>query len=173
MNLLEARALALATASAHRLPDGVVFVDDQTVTMATGWVFFYQSETFARTGDLLHAYVGSGGILVTKTGAVHELGSARPLEWYLDNFAATGDPSHRPGRVLELISVERPRTHEALMVLRRHLGLPLDDARRTLVAASTGDPPTVRTDSPEAAVALKRDLLACGVVAHQLPELAE
>ena len=60
----------------HRDPD-VVVVEDETRVTDYGWVFFYQTERYLRTGELGAMLVGNGPILVLRDGSVHRLPSNR------------------------------------------------------------------------------------------------
>lgn len=45
-----------------------------------GWVFFFNTADFVRTGNLMYALGGNGPLLVTHEGVLHELPSAIPWE---------------------------------------------------------------------------------------------
>ena len=56
-------------------------VDSATMERSYGWVFFYNTRSYLETGDPRQALAGNSPIVVLKaTGAVHELGTALPLE---------------------------------------------------------------------------------------------
>jgi len=173
MTYEEARAAVTSYLGTLRVSDGAVILDEATIELPYGRVFFYQSETFARTGDPLRAYAGNGGILVlNESGQLHAFGSAKPTEWYLANFEASGDPSLVPGAVVELASADLDRSADAVRLLRSRLDLPLGELRSVLVAAASGSSPTLRTRSPAEARQLLDELAVVGVTGRQLPELA-
>lgn len=51
-----------------------------TREIALGWVFFFNTADFVRTGDPTSALAGNGPLLVTRNGAIHQLPSAIPWE---------------------------------------------------------------------------------------------
>lgn len=55
---------------------------------AVGWVFFYNTEEFVRTGDIVHALGGNAPILVDRRdGTVHVTGStACPTEHWIEAY---------------------------------------------------------------------------------------
>ncbi|KYG01772.1 hypothetical protein BE21_56135 [Sorangium cellulosum] len=58
---------------------GVVILDEKTIEKPYGWVLFYNSRLYVETGELIHSLIGGGPIVVlSETGEVVELGSARP-----------------------------------------------------------------------------------------------
>ena len=94
-----AAARALAEAEIHAPgypadpdPADLVIVDDATLERPYGWVFSYDSRRHQQTGAFEDMLLGNVPILVTRSGAVHVLGTAHSVEWYLTNFEATGDP---------------------------------------------------------------------------------
>lgn len=170
IDVAEARRLVASYVSGLQLADGAAILDEQTVVLPYGWVFYYQSETFARTRNLFASYVGSGGVLVeASSGRLFELGSARPLEWHLRNFEETGDPFLALGTELELMDAELSDRKEAVGALRRVLGLPIAEAGRILDLAASGARPVLSTASAEVAEALKTDLLRLGITARRIP----
>jgi hypothetical protein len=55
-------------------------LSESTVEIRQGWIFFYNSAEFVKSGDMLDALAGNGPILVTREGVIHELPSAIPWE---------------------------------------------------------------------------------------------
>nr|WP_315261187.1 YrhB domain-containing protein [uncultured Duganella sp.] len=53
---------------------------EETRTIELGWVFFYNSSNFVRTGDIKFALAGNGSLLVTKDGQISCLPTASPWE---------------------------------------------------------------------------------------------
>jgi hypothetical protein len=71
----------------------VVIVEDATVQIEGGWVFYCQSKKFIETGDSMNMLVGDGPIIVSSSdGALHVTGSAHPPEFYIENFQKYGSP---------------------------------------------------------------------------------
>ncbi|WP_332746152.1 YrhB domain-containing protein [Hydrogenophaga sp.] len=71
----EATALVQSTVNQLASAAGDVFLiqPEFTVEVANGWVFFYNSEEFVRTGEPSAALAGNGPIFVTLEGKVHAL----------------------------------------------------------------------------------------------------
>jgi hypothetical protein len=85
----EARALALSYVRNREAEAGcdLVLLDSKTIEKGFGWVFFYDSKEHAETGDFRYALAGNAPVVVTRTdGAIHETGTALPLEKYLERF---------------------------------------------------------------------------------------
>ncbi len=73
----------------------LVLLRDQTREEPFGWIFCYDSKSSVEMGNFSDSLVGNAPIFVTREdGAVHVTGTAFPVETYIANFTATGDP-HR------------------------------------------------------------------------------
>jgi hypothetical protein len=68
---------------ARKSGEDLVLVETDTLQIDRGWLFFYNSSEFLRTGDPVHALAGNGPLLVTFDGAVTELPSSVPWRQYL------------------------------------------------------------------------------------------
>lgn len=90
---------SVASAISHRrdgLPpeDELILVEEATVDKPWGWVFFYTSKKWKETADLRYAIAGNAPIIVEKaTGRLIETGTARDIEYYIENYERTGDPA--------------------------------------------------------------------------------
>ncbi|MDC8012085.1 YrhB family protein [Tahibacter soli] len=75
----QARAIALRIVRELSGPDQKPFelMPERTQSLDDGWVFFYQSAEFVRTGDPLSALAGNCPIFVMRDGTVHLL----PTYW--------------------------------------------------------------------------------------------
>ena len=83
----------------------VVLLDDATIERPWGWVFFYESRQFVESGDSDEFLLGNVPLIVERgSGRLILTGSAESIEFYVENYEATGDPHLRPGRDLELYS---------------------------------------------------------------------
>ena len=72
----------------------LAIADEHTITEDFGWVFFYQSAEFLETGDFSKRLAGNAPIIVSKVdGKLHETGTAKPIEFYIENFRRFGDPN--------------------------------------------------------------------------------
>ena len=53
-----------------------------------GWVFFYQSKNYLKTGNISWILAGNAPFIVChETGAVHVLGTAYPADVYIKEYA--------------------------------------------------------------------------------------
>lgn len=57
-----------------------------------GWVFSYQTATYAKTGSFRAGVIGNAPLLVERSGTLHITGTAEPIENYIDRFRKWGDP---------------------------------------------------------------------------------
>lgn len=67
--------------------DGVtpVILDDETIEREALWVFFYESREYLDTGDFSRQLVGNAPLIVDRAdGSVHETGTSRPVERYIE-----------------------------------------------------------------------------------------
>lgn len=75
----------------HQPPGGLDILDEHTLEVACGWVFFYQSKRYLQTNDTLDAVAGNAPILVDSGDcSLHVTGTARPVEYYVQNYLETG-----------------------------------------------------------------------------------
>ena len=66
--------------------DQFEILSDSTKDTEQGWVFFFNTADFVRTGNPSFALAGNGPILVTREGVVYELPSAIPWEDAVKQF---------------------------------------------------------------------------------------
>lgn len=60
---------------------------EHTIERDYGWVFFYQSVAFVRTGDFGDLLLGNAPFVVRKAdGRVIVLGTAHSTDWYLKEY---------------------------------------------------------------------------------------
>jgi hypothetical protein len=71
-------------------PADFVILDERTLELPYGWVFFYDWRRHVETGAFEDSLAGNAPVLVTRDGAVHETGTAYPLDRYLANFERVG-----------------------------------------------------------------------------------
>jgi hypothetical protein len=76
----------------------LVLLEEETIDKPFGWVFFYDSKDFIRTGDLRLSLIGSSPFIVDrKDGSVHFTGTAHPIEYYVEAYGRIGTiprPTH-------------------------------------------------------------------------------
>ena len=67
--------------------------DNDTEEYYFGWVFYYNTEEFIRTGDFREALGGNAPLIVNKyTEELVITGTAEDVDFYIKNYAKTGDP---------------------------------------------------------------------------------
>ena len=72
--------------------EALCVLTEETIECASGWVFFFNSSEFIKTGNPKYALAGNAPILVDKsTGATVPLGTAYPVADYIDHYTKTGD----------------------------------------------------------------------------------
>lgn len=73
----------------HYEEDRLVIVDKHTTEKEYGWVFFYDSLKYLETGNNRYLIAGNAPIIVEKNdGSIHVLGTAPPLERWIDEYEA-------------------------------------------------------------------------------------
>jgi Immunity protein 35 len=71
----------------HEPSDSLVIAQDATIEKDFGWVFFYNSELYLRTGDERYLLAGNAPVIVDRDdGSVEWLGTARPVEEYIADY---------------------------------------------------------------------------------------
>jgi len=93
----EARELVAATVCRRPdwLPpdDEIIIVDEATIERPWGWVFFHTSKKWEETNDIRYAIAGNSPLIVEKaTGKLIPTGTARNIEYYIENYERTGNP---------------------------------------------------------------------------------
>ena len=69
----------------------LALLDKLTIEQDFGWVFFYQSEHWLESDDPKDLLAGNAPVIVSRTdGSLHETGTAKPIEYYIDNFKRMG-----------------------------------------------------------------------------------
>lgn len=75
----------------------LVVLEGETLERDCGWMFFYQSETFLKTGDVHDCLAGNAPVIVGRfDGSLHVTGTALPPEVYFDNYSRFGNPHRFP-----------------------------------------------------------------------------
>lgn len=65
---------------ARAVGDQFAILSESTKEIEQGWLFFFNTADFVRTGNPASALAGNGPILVTREGVVHELPGSIPWE---------------------------------------------------------------------------------------------
>jgi hypothetical protein len=97
--LIKEEAIKIAANYVNELNQGskheFVLTLDKTIEFDLGWVFFYQTALYIKTGDIMHMAIGNAPIVIDKLdGSIHETGTAHPIEYYiaeyLENYKENG-----------------------------------------------------------------------------------
>ena len=65
----------------------LAIIDSETNEKECGWVFFYQTKEYLKTGNIVDALVGNAPYIVNKyTGELIETGTANPIEDYIAEY---------------------------------------------------------------------------------------
>lgn len=92
--LNRAAALKIARAKVDELGrmarDAFDIVTAETKEVKQGWLFFYNSADFVRTGDPMFALAGNGPLLVLRDGQVAMLPTAVPWQEAIGQMADAG-----------------------------------------------------------------------------------
>ena len=65
----------------------LVLLEEQTRTESFGWVFFYNSAEFVRSGDVRHALAGNAPLIVDRAdGRIESAGSAVSVDDYIVEY---------------------------------------------------------------------------------------
>ena len=142
----------------------VAIIPEATIEKAWGWVFFYDSAAYLEGEDDDGWLCGNAPYIVErKTGMVHETGTADPIEYYIENFEATGDPYGKPGNGLVIYSAgSNYDLMSATKLLHRQCAMGLMDARQQLQSVIDGNSIELQASDPKAAKELCDCLLEAG-----------
>ncbi|QDS99444.1 hypothetical protein HG15A2_27670 [Adhaeretor mobilis] len=95
MKLHEARRAVeayLESLGSVEISGELAILDEHTLEVACGWVFFYQSKRFLQTNEIGDALAGNAPILVdSRDDSMHITGTARRVDYYVQNYLDTGD----------------------------------------------------------------------------------
>jgi hypothetical protein len=176
VTLEEARSLVEAAIADGDPPrdDIPVVLDKETIERPWGWIFFYQSRHFVETGDFSSFLVGNAPLIVERSsGRLIPTGTAHPVEFYLRNYEATGDPHLQLGREIELsASTSNADRIAAAKLLSRTCSLSIGDAKRAVDSILHGTAFYPRASTPDKAREVCAALQELGFTARQLPEPA-
>jgi hypothetical protein len=93
MDLKEAQELVqeeLDNAKDGYDPVNCQVLESETIIKDWGWVFFYQSKDFLKSGDFRDMLAGNAPIIVNRnTGALTHTGTAYDIEQYIKEYEAS------------------------------------------------------------------------------------
>jgi hypothetical protein len=131
----------------------LALLPESTAEYPFGWVFFYTSQEFLRTGDPTQAVGGNAPLLVERaTGHVWVTGTAYPTQHYLDRYLETGDPhGELSSCILFQAATSRPDKLATVQAIRDLAGLPATVAKSLVDRSLDGE--SVTLEAPDANVA--------------------
>lgn len=89
MSIEDARKIACKYLSSLEpgIGEPLELVDSETIEKSFGWVFFYNSKDYIKTGDFKYMLAGNAPFIVDRNnGDVHVIGTAKPIEDYIVDF---------------------------------------------------------------------------------------
>ncbi|TQF73044.1 hypothetical protein FLM44_03175 [Pseudoalteromonas luteoviolacea] len=89
MNLVEAEKIVLSELAKPSISNGIEvgLLTDETIEKDWGWVFFYQSIDFIKSGDFLDMLGGNAPIMINKrTGELIHTGTAYEVNYYIKEY---------------------------------------------------------------------------------------
>ena len=167
MNLGEARKAVVDYLDRLRPsepPIELVLLDEHTLEVNCGWVFFYQSKRYSQTGDTGDALAGNAPILVdSRDGSLHITGTARRVDYYVQNYLDTGDTHVEAVPVLVLSGwMEGAKKVSATKLLNRQTSLGLARSKQCIDDALEGITIRLRLSDFDEAESLRASLYELG-----------
>lgn len=149
--------------------DDLVLFENPTAEGDFGWVFSYQSRTYLKSQKIDDALAGNAPFLVDRrTGESFALGTAYPIQFYVENFIAFGDPHKVSGPHVELTGwQEGARKTDAIHAVKSCSGVGLGDAKAAIGSCLDGDRITLICTSSDEATRLVGELRSLGFIAKQ------
>ena len=137
-----------------------------------GWVFSYQSRQYIQTNNMSDALIGNSPILVDKNShEIHILGSGFPVEYYIENYVACGDPFKKLGKRIKLLGRrDGAQKFKAVQAIRRSTDLSLANAKSAIDECLAGRSNVIMCPSEVGAEKLVEQLDALGFCSGQLRE---
>jgi len=89
LTIEEARILAIEklTEIQSQTTIKLVLLENKTIEFKYGWVFFFHSEEFVKTGNIDFMIAGNGPIVIDKyNGTVDRFGTARETSFYIQKY---------------------------------------------------------------------------------------
>jgi hypothetical protein len=131
----------------------LVLQEEYTTEYSFGWIFFYNSQEFVRTGNVAYLVGGNAPLLVEReTGRLFVTGTAHPIQTYIDRYLETGDPH---GEVSRRVAFDRetscPNKLPTIQALRDLAPLGIVEAKALVDESLAGK--TVIIEAPDAEAA--------------------
>lgn len=168
----EAYTLALQYLSELNLGVELSLFSEQTQEYDFGWIFFWNSTLFYRTKDPFHSLGGNSPFLIEKkTGELFELGTALPLDSYIEAYRRGGHPYACPTSNVHISgSIHADNRKAFLHLLRTYSSSSLLETNQMMRSLLQGEELIVSTNELESAALLERSCVDLGLYAKQLYE---
>ena len=167
----EAERIAAVQVSAYaeafsNMRFGLTLIPDATLEYEFGWLFFYNS-----TDPRRYPIAGNAPFIVERaTGAIVETGSARSIDYYIENYRKLGNPNGQGGCTVQLLGYSYgANTIAAIKAVREYTSLLLKESKDSIEACMEGKPVVITARTDGDAVALVAALRSCLFAAEQLP----
>jgi len=140
----------------------------KTEEFDVGWVFYYQSASYIKTGDFKDSVAGNAPLFVSRSdGHPFFVSYHRPLAESVAAFRACGNPN---AKEVPEVSINGWRKDalaiSAIQVVRQHSTLGLAQAKRAIESCLASQPSIVPVPSIAEAKALVRALASAGFEAQ-------
>lgn len=142
-------------------------IENATQEFDVGWVFFYQSSRFLKTGDAQEALVGNVPLFVSrKDGQASFIGYGKSIVESIEAYRACGDPNAFELPQLRLTgSSDGANKFQAVTLIRRYSRLSLGEAKHVIDACLRSNEAIVNTDDVASAKQLLIALADVGFLA--------
>lgn len=156
----QARHIISATCGATE----VALIEKATQEFDVGWVFFYQSSRFLKTGDTQHALVGNAPLFVNQQdGRGAFISCHRPIVESIAAYRACGDPNAYEEPQLTLTGwLAGASKVQAIALIRRYSRLTLEDAKHVIDGCLESRETIVNTEDVASAKELMSALAEVG-----------
>lgn len=141
-------------------PPRLALIDSATEEYPAGWVFYYQSAAYVKSGDAQHALVGNAPLFVPREDSPPQFISYhRSVAESLDAFRYCGDANALPNAEVELLTWhEGADAAQAIRAIRDRSSLGVAMAKAAVDSCLSGKTIKVPTSNVSAARALQKEL---------------
>ena len=69
-----------------------LILDENTIEKDWGWVFFYQSSEYLKSGNISDCLAGNAPYIINRyTGEIIETGTARSIDYYIEEYESKNE----------------------------------------------------------------------------------
>ena len=152
-----AKTIALALLAEGQFAEAsAVLLESKTQEFTEGWVYFYQSASFLKTGNVSESLVGNAPLFVPRNGAPPSFISYhRPLAESLEAFRLSGNANARVSAQVRLLGWKPGALAvSAIHAVRQHSSLGLSTAKEAIDSCLAGNSVLISTLSVTSAFEL-------------------